>query len=95
MNLTRIHVYVSGRVQGVGFRWHTARCAEHRKITGWVRNLYDGRVELMAEGEKDLIEHFFNEMIHGPSLSQVIDYDIETEEIEKHQYTSFSMLPTI
>lgn len=51
----RVHVYYSGRVQGVGFRFTVERLAINLKLTGWVRNLPDGRVELVCEGkEKDL-----------------------------------------
>jgi acylphosphatase len=54
--LTRKHLLVRGRVQGVGFRWYTREQAEARKLAGWVRNLKDGTVELEVEGEAALIE---------------------------------------
>lgn len=54
--MERCHVLWSGRVQGVGFRWRATRCAAGRAVTGWVRNLPDGRVELVAEGERAEVE---------------------------------------
>ncbi len=49
--MKRVHVYVSGRVQGVFFRAETERTAINLKLTGWVRNMEDGRVEALLEGE--------------------------------------------
>ncbi len=57
--LKRVHVYYSGRVQGVGFRFTVERIAlDMRDITGWVRNLPDGRVEVVAEGEEERLQEF-------------------------------------
>jgi len=55
---TRLHVFFSGRVQGVGFRFTTAQTARRFAVTGWVRNLYDGRVEIKAEGETAELDRF-------------------------------------
>ena len=51
----RKHFYFSGRVQGVGFRYQATRLARGLGLTGWVMNLWDGRVELEAQGEEALI----------------------------------------
>lgn len=51
MSAKRIHVYFSGRVQGVGFRYKTEELARAFKVNGWVKNLDDGRVELVLEGD--------------------------------------------
>ena len=51
-NLTRIHVFFSGSVQGVGFRYTACSTARRHKVAGFVKNLSDGRVELVAEGER-------------------------------------------
>lgn len=53
-----MHIFYSGRVQGVGFRYTTKRAALGFEVTGTVRNLPDGRVELMAEGEREELEAF-------------------------------------
>ena len=57
--LKRFHYYVSGEVQGVGFRYKAQRVASRLQLTGWVRNLSDGRVELELQGEEDQIDRFF------------------------------------
>ena len=49
------HVFISGRVQAVGFRWSTQRKAQLLKLTGWVRNLWDRRVEAVFEGEAEAV----------------------------------------
>ena len=54
----RLHAYFSGRVQGVGFRFTTIHIAHGHRVVGFVRNLSDGRVELLAEGTKDELEKF-------------------------------------
>jgi len=52
----RIHVYYSGSVQGVGFRFTTERIASKLGLKGWVRNIEDGRVELVCEGEESDVD---------------------------------------
>lgn len=53
-----VEVFFSGRVQGVGFRYHTMQIAKEYEVSGYVRNLADGRVQLEAEGESDQVEAF-------------------------------------
>jgi len=52
----RVHVYYSGSVQGVGFRFTTERVASKLGLKGWVRNIEDGRVELVCEGEESAVD---------------------------------------
>jgi acylphosphatase len=54
------HVYYSGRVQGVGFRYTAQGIADGFKVGGWVRNLRDGRVELLVEGEADQVDAYLD-----------------------------------
>ena len=56
----RAHIFYSGAVQGIGFRYTTQRYAMDLGLTGWVRNLKDGRVEIIAEGSKELIAKFLS-----------------------------------
>ena len=66
-----ISIIVSGRVQGVGFRYFTKNKAEERGITGWVRNLSDGRVEVLAYGPESDLEQFMQVLKEGPLGSKV------------------------
>ena len=52
----RKHIYFSGMVQGVGFRYRSTYLAQSRKLAGWVKNLYDNRVEMEVQGETGVIE---------------------------------------
>ena len=68
---------VSGRVQGVGFRFFADAVAQREGLHGWVRNLPDGRVEALAEGEADAIDRFEHAVRHGPSGARVEDVQID------------------
>jgi acylphosphatase len=69
--MSEIHhetVYFSGRVQGVGFRYTTMQAAKEFEVSGWVKNLSDGRVQLEAEGEPQAVKAFVTaveERLHG------------------------------
>ena len=67
----RRHYVVSGRVQGVGFRQFTAEKARGLKISGWVKNLPDGKVEAEAQGSEDELQAFEKILHAGPALSRV------------------------
>jgi acylphosphatase len=72
----QIHVYYSGRVQGVGFRFTAEDAASDLEITGWVRNLRDGRVEIVAEAEEGRLKEFLDKInLHFSSYIQ--DADIQ------------------
>ena len=61
----QIHVYYSGRVQGIGFRFSAERIAIELGICGWVKNLADGRVEIVAEAEQDKLQQFLERIADG------------------------------
>ncbi|MAX54425.1 MAG: acylphosphatase [Alcanivoracaceae bacterium] len=65
------HVLVSGVVQGVGYRAWTQREATRRGLTGWVRNLEDGRVEALLQGRDDEVSDMLDAMYQGPAMAQV------------------------
>lgn len=76
----RAHVLVSGRVQGVFFRSETEYEAIKRSVCGWVRNLPDGRVEAVFEGEKEAVEELVEFCKRGPRGARVSKVDVLWEE---------------
>ncbi len=75
----RFRIYISGVVQGVGFRAFTKRVAESYGLAGWVRNLPDGRVEALVEGDEEVLCHFVKDLWQGPSASRVDKLEILKE----------------
>ena len=78
----RVHVLVSGEVQGVNFRGATQAQAEQLGLNGWVRNLDDGRVEAVFEGDSDTIQQMIEWCESGPSSAHVDNVSVEQEEPE-------------
>jgi acylphosphatase len=76
-DITRLHIHVRGRVQGVGFRAHVEFAARERGLTGWVRNVGYDRVETVAEGERQELERLATAIKSGPPGSRVDDSSIE------------------
>lgn len=74
------HLFVSGRVQGVLFRSEAQRIASFLGLSGWVRNLTDGRVEILAEGEKENVEKLIAWAEQGPILARVVKVEVEWRE---------------
>jgi len=71
-----LHAFVSGRVQGVGFREFTQRSAKQLKLSGWVKNLPDGRVEILAEGDEKALAEFEKAIRTGPRPAKVEKVDV-------------------
>lgn len=83
--LIGIHCYVSGKVQGVWFRASTKVEADNLGLTGWVRNLADGRVELQAFGTKEQLQ-LLQQWLHiGPPLADVSTVDCKEIPWQEHQ----------
>lgn len=80
MDKQRVHILVSGRVQGVFFRDFTYRKANSLGLTGWVRNLIDGRVEIIAEGDKEKLNQLIEAVKIGPTYAKVKDCYVEWQE---------------
>ena len=78
----RAHVYVSGYVQGVNFRWYTVQHARTRGVAGWVRNLPDGRVEAVFEGADEDVRSMVEWCRRGPRHATVTDVEVHWEEPE-------------
>ncbi len=86
----RFHAFISGRVQGVAFRFFAQHVANQLGLTGWVCNLFDGRVEVVAEGEKERLELFLAELKKGPRMARVEKIDVTWEEF-KGEFLDFSI----
>lgn len=79
---TRARVLVSGKVQGVGYRLSTVSQAKRFELNGWVRNLGDGRVEAVFEGEQAAVEEIVNWCHSGPAGAVVQDVAVEYQQPE-------------
>ncbi|MFB6242393.1 MAG: acylphosphatase [Candidatus Nanosalina sp.] len=80
--MKRIHAFVSGKVQGVGFRSATQQKARKLGVSGWVRNCDDGRVEVVAEGNREQLFKMEGFLKEGSWIARVKDVEIEEEEPE-------------
>ncbi len=89
----RLHAHVKGRVQGVGFRFFVVRAAQEQGLQGWVRNRYDGRVEVMAEGDLAALNRLLADLRRGPLSAQVTTVDYAFEEA-RGDFDRFSVLST-
>lgn len=79
-NLTRARVYISGIVQGVGFRMSTVQQARQIGVNGWVRNMPTGQVEAVFEGDPSAVERIIEWCHHGPRSASVRDVKVEYTE---------------
>ena len=68
-----LHILVEGRVQGVGYRRFAQKLADSLQVSGWARNLLDGRVEIFAEGLGDKLDAFCEGLKKGPSFARVAE----------------------
>ena len=87
--MKRLHVFFTGRVQGVGFRYTARRIAESFGLVGWVRNCYDGRVELVAEGEEDILRQMLRQI--KSAFEHYVDHAEVTWPEESGEFSSFSI----
>jgi len=76
----RARLLIAGRVQGVAFRWETRRAAQRHQVTGWVRNLPDGRVEALVEGPRARVNALIDWCRKGPPVARVDRLDIQWED---------------
>lgn len=80
-NVVRVHIWVKGRVQGVGFRAHVEYIARQiGGLTGWVRNVGYDTVEAIAEGKRERVDRLIEAMKQGPRASRVDESRVEWEE---------------
>lgn len=88
--MTAVKMIVSGRVQGVGFRHFTMRQAQDLQLSGYVKNLSDGRVEVVAEGPEDAVDRLRQALQGGPRFSDVNDVTY-TELTFEDRFDGFSV----
>ena len=84
------NLLIKGRVQGVGYRYYTQREAEKLGLTGFVKNLYNGDVEVYVEGDKEIVDYFISFLRRGPGFADVDEIKI-TEIPYENKYLDFSV----
>lgn len=82
--IKRAHVFIEGRVQGVGFRHFTKTKARKMNLNGWVKNRSDGRVEAVFEGPKEQVMNMVEKCQKGPGAAKVQNVDLKWEETDKN-----------
>lgn len=85
MAKVRKHIYFSGQVQGVGFRYRATNAARANGLTGWVDNLWDGRVEMEVQGELSGIREMIREIQNG-SFICIEDYQMEDLPVTEEEW---------
>ena len=85
------HMLVDGKVQGVYYRVSAAKKATSLGLVGWVRNLVDGRVELLAQGDDDAIEELLQWCRKGPVMAKVVNVYHEMANLD-HEFCDFTVL---
>ncbi|MFP4085151.1 MAG: acylphosphatase [Desulfonatronovibrio sp.] len=88
--MNSIHCTISGKVQGVYFRAWTKEQADSLGVKGWVRNISDGRVEVLAQAGDDVLAEFKKRLIQGSAMSEVRDVSCETMAYDK-DYSVFEI----
>jgi acylphosphatase len=90
----RLHATVEGQVQGVGFRFFVVDQAQYLGLTGWVRNTFDGEVEVVAEGASDDLEKLLKQLWQGPSAAYVTRVSSDWVEATG-EYRRFGIINTV
>ena len=86
----RAHIVVSGMVQGVGYRYFVCKNARKLELTGWVKNLMSGEVEIEVEGPKGLVESFIQDLWTGNAWATVRNVEVNWEEY-RGKYNGFDI----
>lgn len=86
----RVHIWVSGRVQGVCYRASACERAKALRLTGWVKNLADGRVEAVAEGDETAVAAFLAWCKQGPGYADVEGLEV-SDEAANGEFSGFSV----
>ena len=89
----RLHAVIEGTVQGVGFRYFVQDAANLLGLSGWVRNRWDGTVEVLAEGERSRLEQLLTALRRGPRSAQVMGVNFTWQEYNG-EFTGFRVKQT-
>ncbi len=89
----RLHAFVQGNVQGVGFRFFVYHTGLNLQLYGWVRNRINGNVEILAEGPRVKLNALLREISKGPQMAQVVEVDIEWQK-SQNDLSPFTILQT-
>jgi acylphosphatase len=90
MEYGRVRVYVGGFVQGIGYRFFCQRCARKLNLKGYAKNFWDGKVEVLTEGEKDKILQFLELIKVGHQFADVKNFEAKWEEY-KQEFMDFDV----
>ena len=90
MSQVRVHAIITGRVQGVSYRYYASREADALGLTGWVRNLPDGNVEAVFEGPRDVVRQMLDWCHQGPPEAAVSDVQVAWED-PSGEFSDFSI----
>ena len=90
MQKRQVDIVIDGRVQGVGFRYFAMEKAEELHITGWIRNTWDGKVEIEALGEEQQLNTFIDWMKMGPARAVIHTFTL-SELSQERTYTNFTI----
>lgn len=86
-----LNMIAAGRVQGVGFRFHTQKLAASHELTGWVKNRDDGTVEIMVQGEDKQLEDFLKDLKEGNRYAEVDDISVKGE-LQSETFSEFKIV---
>jgi len=89
--MKKMHAYVSGKVQGVFFRSNTADMANRLGVKGWVRNLNNGKVEVLAEGSQAKLDQLLKWLCRGSVFSKVDHVNHEFSDVDNEAYRNFTI----
>lgn len=92
VDLETNQVSITGKVQGVGFRFATVRRAHELGVTGWVRNQNDGSVQALLQGTADQIDQMLSWLQYGPPPARVDDVQVECLYTDDRRYGSFQQI---
>ena len=84
-------ITVTGEVQGIGYRYFVSKETQKLNLTGWVRNLPDGNVEITVEGEQNILENFVNILKTKHLYARIDDMKISKTEITKKEFSDFNI----